>query len=252
LIALLDKEVAKSRNETVAFHFFLRYSVGMDKSLHDPVDASCKAAGRPKAAEVEARMQDLLQTAGTLFLKNGYTKTSLESIARAAHVAVRTIYVKFGGKAGLLHAVLAAKRDRFFRSQPMHTDTRPLKAIVDEFSRNMYELLTSQEAVDMQRIVLAEAPTNPELAEAFWNGGPRQTREMLARFFARPDIRVQLRPDIALDLLPGHLMSCIAGDQLCRFVFPAEPLTPEEGLRDLDRRLDLFYRAVLATPAPAA
>jgi TetR/AcrR family transcriptional repressor of mexJK operon len=214
----------------------------------DNPDNGCKAAGRPKAAEVEARMQELLHTAGTLFLKNGYTKTSLESIARAAHVAVRTIYVKFGGKAGLLHAVLADKRHRFFRSQPMQTDTRPLKEVVDDFARNMYDLLTSQEAVDMQRIVMAEAPTNPELAEAFWNGGPRQTREMLGRFFARPDIRAQLRADVALDLLPGHLMSCIAGDQVCRFVFPAEKLTLEEGLSELDRRLELFYHAVLAQP----
>jgi TetR/AcrR family transcriptional repressor of mexJK operon len=214
----------------------------------DNPDNGCKAAGRPKAAEVEARMQELLHTAGTLFLKNGYTKTSLESIARAAHVAVRTIYVKFGGKAGLLHAVLADKRHRFFRSQPMQTDTRPLKEVVDDFARNMYDLLTSQEAVDMQRIVMAEAPTNPELAEAFWNGGPRQTREMLGQFFARPDIRAQLRADVALDLLPGHLMSCIAGDQVCRFVFPAEKLTLEEGLSELDRRLELFYHAVLANP----
>jgi TetR/AcrR family transcriptional repressor of mexJK operon len=162
-------------------------------------------------------------------------------------VAVRTIYVKFGGKAGLLHAVLAAKRHRFFRSQPMQTDTRPLKEVVDEFSRNMYELLTSQEAVDLQRIVMAEAPTNPELAEAFWNGGPRQTREMLGRFFARPDIRAQLRDDVALDLLPGYLMSCIAGDQICRFVFPSDELAPEEALRELERRLEFFYRAVLAS-----
>jgi TetR/AcrR family transcriptional repressor of mexJK operon len=248
----LDKDSAKSRNETVAFHFFLGYSDGMDKPLHAPpnggTDHGCKAAGRPKAAELEARMQELLDTAGRLFLKNGYTKTSLESIARAAHVAVRTIYVKFGGKAGLLHAVLAAKRDRFFRSQPMQTDTRPLKDIVDDFARQMYGLLTSQEAIDMQRIVLSEAPANPELAEAFWNGGPRQTREMLANFFARQDIRAQLRADVALDLLPGHLMSCIAGDQLCRFVFPPDKLAPEEALRELDRRLDLFYRSVLAEP----
>ncbi|MGJ7914516.1 TetR/AcrR family transcriptional regulator [Massilia sp. LXY-6] len=216
--------------------------------MHAPIDPACKAAGRPKAADVEARMQELLNAAATLFLKNGYTKTSLESIARAAHVAVRTIYVKFGGKAGLLHAVLTAKRDRFFRSQAMQTDTRPFKEIVDEFGRNLYELLTSQEAIDMQRIVMAEAPTNPELAEAFWNGGPRQTRDMLARFFARPDIRAQLRADVPLDLLPSHLMSCIGGDQLCRFVFPPEKLSPEQARQELERRLDLFYRAVLPTP----
>jgi AcrR family transcriptional regulator len=218
----------------------------MDKSLHDPSDSTSKAAGRPKADEVEARMQELLDIAGRLFLKNGYTKTSLESIARAAHVAVRTIYVKFGGKAGLLHAVLASKRDQFFRSQPMDTDPRPFKEIVAEFARQMLELKNSQEAIEMQRVVMAEAPTNPELAEAFWNGGPRQTREMLGRFFARPEIRAQLRADLPFDLLPEYLMSCISGDQLCRFVFAQQQRTPEEMERELDRRLDLFYRSVLA------
>jgi TetR/AcrR family transcriptional repressor of mexJK operon len=218
----------------------------MDKPLHDLIENGCKAAGRPKAAELEARMQELLHTAGTLFLKNGYTKTSLESIARAAHVAVRTIYVKFGGKAGLLNALLADKRDRFFRSLPMHTDPRPLKEVVDEFSRSMYELLTSPEAIGLQRIVMAEAPANPELAEAFWNGGPRQTREMLSAYFARPDIRAQLRADVAFDLLPSYLMSCISGDPISRFVFPTENLSREDALRELDRRLEFFYRAVLA------
>ena len=220
----------------------------MDKPLHDPTDTACKAAGRPKADEVEARLQELLDTAGRLFLKNGYTKTSLESIARAAHVAVRTIYVKFGGKAGLLHAVLAAKRDRYFSSPPMDSDPRPFKEVVADFARQLFELKNSQEAIDMQRVVMAEAPTNPELAEAFWNGGPRQTREMLGRYFARPDIRAQLREDVPLDLLPEYLMSGISGDQLCRFVLAKQSRKPEEIERELEQRLDLFYHAVLARP----
>lgn len=220
----------------------------MDKPLHDPTDTACKAAGRPKADEVEARLQELLDTAGRLFLKNGYTKTSLESIARAAHVAVRTIYVKFGGKAGLLHAVLAAKRDRYFSSPPMDSDPRPFKEVVADFARQLLELKNSQEAIDMQRVVMAEAPTDPELAEAFWNGGPRQTREMLGRFFSRPDIRAQLRADVPLDLLPEYLMSGISGDQLCRFVLAKQQRTPKEMERELEHRLDLFYHAVLAKP----
>jgi AcrR family transcriptional regulator len=220
----------------------------MDKPFHDPADGACKAAGRPKADEVEARLQELLDTAGRLFLKNGYTKTSLESIARAAHVAVRTIYVKFGGKAGLLHAVLAAKRDRYFSSPPMDLDPRPFKEVVADFARQLFELKASQEAIEMQRVVMAEAPTNPELAEAFWNGGPRETREMLGRFFVRPDIRAQLRADVPLDLLPEYLMSCISGDQLCRFVLAKQSRKPEEIERELEGRLDLFYHAVLAKP----
>lgn len=217
--------------------------------MHDVADCPSKVAGRPKAAEVEARTADLLQVAGELFLKNGYTKTSLESIARAAHVAVRTIYVKFGGKAGLLSAVLAAKRHRFFRSAPMDTDMRPLREAVDEFAVQMHGLLTSPEAVDMQRIVLSEAPTNPELAEAFWNGGPAKTREMLGRFFARPDIRAQLHEDIQLELLPTFLMACIAGEQMACFICRQRMPGPEQARRDLEGRMKLFYRSVLRAEA---
>lgn len=215
----------------------------MDTPKQDSECCNIKA-GRPKAADVEARMQELLQIAGTLFLKNGYTKTSLESIARAAHVAVRTIYVKFGGKEGLLRAVLAAKRDRFFRNQPMETDPRPFREIVGDFACQMHGLITSDEAIEMQRVVMAEAPTNPELADAFWSGGPRQTREMLARFFARPEIRAQLRPDVPFDLLPSFLMTCIAGEQLMGLMCPRLK-TPEEALHELEGRLDLFFRSVL-------
>jgi len=217
----------------------------MEKATKDATECPGKAAGRPKAADVEARMQELLHTAAALFLKNGYTRTSLESIARAAHVAVRTIYVKFGGKAGLLHAVLAAKRDHYFRSQSMESDTRPLREVVDEFARQMHGLIYSPEAIDLQRIVLAEAPTNPELADAFWNGGPRQTREMLGRFFSRPDVQAQLRADVPLDLLPGFLMTCIAGEQMMNFMRPQQKTAPAEAARELERRLDLFYRSVL-------
>ena len=209
-----------------------------------------KSAGRPKASEVEARTQELIDAAGMLFLKNGYTKVSLEAIARQARVAVRTIYVKFGGKAGLLKAVLASRRERLFDEGAMDTDSRPLRVVIDEFAVGFHALLCSHESITMQRVVIAEAATNPELADAFYEGGPRLTREMLARYFARPDVRTQLRDDVPLDLLPSYLIGCINGDPIGRFLFPdAEPCN-EEAQRQLKARLALFYHGVLKHPLP--
>ncbi|MEG1117818.1 MAG: helix-turn-helix domain-containing protein, partial [Janthinobacterium sp.] len=83
-------------------------------------ELSCcgKPAGRPRAADMEARMDNLLHTAGCLFLEKGYGKVSLEMIAREAHVAVRTIYVKFGGKSGLFNAVVELRRAAYFSTMP--------------------------------------------------------------------------------------------------------------------------------------
>jgi hypothetical protein len=122
---LFGKRFSSSRNETVAFHFSVIYSDAMSKTSQESPLPCLRSAGRPKASDVEARMQDLIDAAARLFLANGYTRTSLEAIARAARVAVRTIYVKFGGKAGLLDAVLMSRRDQFFRMRDMDKDMRP-------------------------------------------------------------------------------------------------------------------------------
>jgi TetR/AcrR family transcriptional repressor of mexJK operon len=215
----------------------------MTTDLQNPPAVKC--AGRPRSSEREARMHDLIQTAGHLFLKHGYRNVSLEMLAREAHVAVRTIYVKFGGKAGLLNAVLAANRERFFNTHDMEKDQRPLKEIVSDFAAHFLDLVTMPEALSMARMVIADAPGNEELAQTFFDAGPKQTRDMLMRFFTRADIRAQLRDDVNLDLLPVHLLNCVSGDQYSKLLFGPVPAPRAQVLRELEERLDLFYRSVL-------
>jgi AcrR family transcriptional regulator len=210
-----------------------------------PIPSCAKFAGRPRSSEREARLQDLIHTAGQLFLKHGYRNVSLEMLAREAHVAVRTIYVKFGGKAGLLNAVMVANRDRFFNTHEMEHDRRPFKEIVGDFGAHFLDLVMMPEALSMARMVVADAPGNVELVQTFFEAGPRPTREMLMRFFERPDIRAQLREDLDLELLPVHLLNCVTGDFYSRMLFPPVPAPRAQVLSDLEKRLDLFYRSVL-------
>ena len=217
----------------------------MSKPSQATTPPSLRSAGRPKDSDVEARMQDLIEVAAQLFLANGYTRTSLESIARAARVAVRTIYVKFGGKAGLLEAVLMSRREAFLRMRDMEHDMRPFRDIVDDFARQFFDLLCQDKLIAMQRVVIAEAADNPELARTYYDAGPRLTRDMLERFFARDDIRAQLCTDLPYEQLPAFLTSWISGDAMQRFVFPHDQPTRAEAHRQLEQRLDLFYRAVL-------
>ncbi|MFA9218826.1 MAG: TetR/AcrR family transcriptional regulator [Sphingomonadaceae bacterium] len=218
-------------------------------AANDAPDTLCfgKAAGRPRAADKEARQQALLHTAASLFLEKGYGKVSLEMIAREAHVAVRTIYVKFGGKAGLLSAVITNGRARFFEGmQDMQTDVRPLQEILGDFSLRFVELVTLPTFASLCRMVVAEAKTTPELAESFYHAGPQQTREQLALFFARPEIRAQLRDDVPLEALPVHLLNCIMGDQLLPMLFAKDvPPSTAENCARVELGLNLFFASVL-------
>jgi AcrR family transcriptional regulator len=201
-------------------------------------------AGRPKAAEAEARLNDLLDTAARLILEKGYGKVSLEAIAKEARVAVRTIYVKFGGKAGLLKAILQHYRAGAFDQSGLDTLHRPVRDTLLEFGLRFHRLVSTPSATALYQIVVAEAHANPDLAEAFWDGGPRQTRELLARYFARADIQAQLDTDAPPERLAIHLMNCLMGDQLRRFLFESRcgvATTPEE----IEQGVDLFLRGVL-------
>ena len=209
------------------------------EQLSEPIKA-----GRPKAAEAEARLNDLMDTAARLLLEKGYGKVSLEAIAKEARVAVRTIYVKFGGKAGLLKAILQRARAGAFDPSGMETLHQPVRDTLLEFGLRFHRMVSTPAATALYQIVVAEAHANPDLAEAFWDAGPRQTRELLARYFARPDIAAQLDTDAPPERLAIHLMNCLMGDQLHRFLFESRcgvATTPEE----IERGVDLFLRGVL-------
>ncbi|MES2259475.1 MAG: TetR/AcrR family transcriptional regulator [Pseudomonadota bacterium] len=204
-----------------------------------------KSTGRPRAVDLEERHKNLMATAGRLFLTKGYAKVSLELIAREAHVAVRTIYVKFGSKAGLFYEVLIAHYERFIRPQQMDTDMRPFKVIIAEFGEQFLAMISTPETLEVQRLVIAEFKTSPDLTRQFNEAGPRKTRDMLARFFARPDIRLQLREELPMEIIPGYLINCVIGDIFSHFLFDPTAQTNEEVLSSLRKRLDLFYYTVL-------
>jgi AcrR family transcriptional regulator len=219
-----------------------------DEAVNDPASPCYgNAAGRPRAADKEARQLALLHTATRLFLEKGYSKVSLEMIAREAHVAVRTIYVKFGGKAGLLSAVITEGRARFFADMAsMETDPRSLEEILGDFAPRFLELVSMPAFVSLHRMVVAEATTTPELATTFYEAGPLRSREQLWRLFDRPEIRARLRPELSKEVMAVHLINCLLGDIMARTMFPAQKQpTPEELQRDAAQGLDLFLRSVL-------
>lgn len=206
-----------------------------------------KTAGRPRASETEARTQELVGIAGKLFLEKGYSKVSLEMIAKQARVAVRTIYVKFGGKAGLFTAVINAGCAPFFATMhDMETSVRPLRDVLLDFALRFGQLVASPQVLAVHRMVIAESMSNPELATAFFEAGPKQTREALQRYFARPDIRSQLRDDMAPEALTVHLLNCIMGDQLKRYLFLINATAPMPDVRQqVEFGVELFLGGAL-------
>ena len=58
-----------------------------------------------------ATRQRVVAAAAPLFVRDGYVETTMAGIARAAGVAVQTLYLSFGSKAAVLEAALAIVSD---------------------------------------------------------------------------------------------------------------------------------------------
>src|SRR3954453_5429309 len=58
-----------------------------------------------RRAQAEATRNDILDAAQGLFERHGYAATTMEAIAAEAAVALKTVYVAFETKSGLLRAL---------------------------------------------------------------------------------------------------------------------------------------------------
>ncbi|GIH15612.1 TetR/AcrR family transcriptional regulator [Rugosimonospora africana] len=89
----------------------------MTSSYHSPRRADAAAATRTA----------ILASARALFLERGYADVTVSDIAKAARVAVQTVYASAGGKAAILSALLQPARE-----SPIIAETLAAIAVTDD------------------------------------------------------------------------------------------------------------------------
>lgn len=111
----------------------------------------------------------ILAAATALFLELGYDRTSLARIAERSGVSRATLFKQFPSKAALFDAMVTESW-----STADDEDPPPAGDIVDGLStigRRYAELLGRAQMTDLFRIVIAELPRFPELANAQFSHG---------------------------------------------------------------------------------
>lgn len=168
--------------------------------------------GRPRKGEEALRRDRLLDEAMALFAEHGYGALSLETIARRAHVSLRTIYRQFGGKAQLFGAVIRRVSDEFAAGLPPDGDPeRPLDEVLVEFGRRYLYRITRPECTRLRTQILAEAQRFPELAAEFYRNGPQRTLARLGELFAAHQQAGRLL-ELDCRFLAGQFLSALRGE----------------------------------------
>ena len=162
------------------------------------------SGGSGAATRVPARSQrkreSIAEAATEAFLTNGYSRTSMDDIARLAGVSKQTIYMHFEDKERLLFTVVAAIMTA--ASRPFDDDINllgdsdDLETDLRRHARDQLVLVLQPRPLQLRRLVIAEAVSFPELGRSFYENGPGRTIDELAAVFRRLDRRGLLRvPD---------------------------------------------------------
>ncbi|MFC5835384.1 TetR/AcrR family transcriptional regulator [Nonomuraea insulae] len=116
------------------------------------------------------KREAILGAATRLFLDSGYAGTSLAKVAEAAEVSKATLFKQFPTKAALFDAIVTTswRTGEDDGAQPPAGD--PVTGLT-MIGRRYVALLTRPDMADLFRIVIAEMPRFPELAEAQFNRG---------------------------------------------------------------------------------
>lgn len=206
-------------------------------------------------AEADARQQAkrdaILAKALDVFVRHGYLGTTTDRLAAEAAVSKQTIYKLFRDKDGVFSALIRAACDEIVDPFAALVDRMRTAPSAESAVRSLAEQFTgsimSPRIQGLRRLVIAEAPRFPELAQLYWTAGFERTIGSLAECLTVLDRRGLLR--IARAELAAHhfagLLLWIPGN---RAMFDPGSVLSE---RELDEVISEGARAFTRAYAPA-
>jgi AcrR family transcriptional regulator len=192
------------------------------------------------------RPQEILEAAFTEFSRNGYATTTLDQIAERAGVTKGTIYVYFANKEQLFISMVReftkATLDTVHEMLETHEGSTAdlLRA---QFSFIYQHIVEDRRRRDVVRMLIAEAPRFPELADRYHEEILRPCLDMLKRTIQRGIDSGEIRKSSIIDS-PQVVIAPIALVDLWMMMF--DDRQPLDLKAYFDAHLDLVLNGLLA------
>jgi len=196
--------------------------------------------GRPKDA---AKREGIVRAANILFMKNGYTLTSMESVAKKADVSKLTIYSHFADKDELFKEVIRQRCDKLATPENfMALAGKPVEKALLELGINFTTLIFQPDSIHLQRIMQAEATRHPKVVQLFFEAGPQRVREAFGKLLQAWNYQKQLA---ILDVAKAtdQFFSLLKGEMLMKIMLLQMPTPSEKELKKHVRATVDFFLA---------
>ncbi len=197
--------------------------------------------GRPKDL---AKREAILEAAKTLFLSLGYANTSMDAVAAAAGVSKLTVYSHFNDKQTLFcSAVMATCQIQLPDLLFEYPEGAPVEEVLLTIARNFQALISSDEAVKLSRLIMAQGSLDPSFGEYFYEAGPKRVLAGMEALLRGADERGLLRIDNPL-CAAEHFFCLVKGAPDYRLLLGcAGPLEGDEAEAHVREVVGVFLRA---------
>ncbi|MBC3475570.1 MULTISPECIES: TetR/AcrR family transcriptional regulator [Pseudomonas] len=205
-----------------------------------PNDATI-GPGRPKDL---AKREAILEAAKSLFLSLGYANTSMDAVAAAAGVSKLTVYSHFQDKQTLFcSAVMATCQIQLPDLLFEYPEGVPVEEVLLNIARGFQALISSDEAVKLSRLIMAQGSLDPSFGEYFYEAGPKRVLAGMEALLRGAHERGLLRIDNPLRAAE-HFFCLVKGAPDYRLLLGcAGPLEGEEAEAHVREVVGIFVRA---------
>lgn len=185
-----------------------------------------KTPGRPKSEE---KRKQILVCAGEVFLEQGYTRTSMDAVAKSSGVSKQTVYSHFQNKDVLYNAVIEGKCEEYrIDDDALLLEPNKLGEVLSSIALNFIHLLNDKQVIAMHSVVIGEAKNNSHVAELFYEAGPLHSIRIVTKLLSKhPDCQLpsEIAKEIAIDFF-----NLLKGDYHMRSILGLAYEQPEQKL----------------------
>ena len=204
------------------------------------------------AAPVQGRkVQQVVEGAREVFLRDGFEGASVDAIAKEAGVSKATLYSYFADKRVLFLHVGKAEciRQGEMTACGMDPDASPAQ-VLTRAGRAMLDFISSDFGMRIFRVCVGECERFPELAREFYETGPLVLRERMIDYLRHAVARGQLAiEEDEMVLAAEQFHELCKADIMPRVLFGMEMPTAADRERTVNEAVRMFLARYGTGPA---
>jgi TetR/AcrR family transcriptional repressor of mexJK operon len=187
-------------------------------------------AGKPKPSAsqrrggrlTERRYKEIMHHAAQLFLERGYEQVTIDDIVAAVGGSKRTLYDRFGGKAGLFEAVIKDYCSAEHRSLLTGVDPKsPVDQQLAKIGTNFLTMIFDKQTLELHRLMVSMGRNFPSAGQVFFKAGPESAYRIVGAWIRQFQAEGKLasgNPEqlasLYLDMLTGNLQLALLTSSL--------------------------------------